>query len=224
MRIPMFMDVSEMNVLVLGGGNEAVKKTKKFLKYGARMTIYSLEFDEELLKLAKEGSVELVKGDVRDRQVIERLIGENDIVIYTVPDLPEVEDWVIDICKKGHKLYIISTDAKKTQIAMPVETVGAGLRIAVTSEGRSTLVAKLVAEEISRYLKGRNDLELLLDVMTFLKEYMKKNKVHYKVRMEIYRELFTDEKLRELVNRLDRDGAIAYIVDYVNKHAQRAIR
>ncbi len=224
MRIPMFVDVSGMNVLVLGGGEEAVKKTKRFLKYGARVTIYSLEFDEELSKLARQGAVRLIRGDVRDREALERLILENDLVIYTVPDLPEAEDWVIDVCRKGRKLYIISTDARKTQIAMPVETTGAGLRIAVTSEGRSTLVAKLVAEEISRYLEGRNDLELLLDVMTFLKEYMKKNKVHYKVRMEIYRKLFADERLRELVNRLDREGAIAYITDYVNKYVQGTVR
>ena len=224
MRIPMFVDVSGMNVLVLGGGDEAVKKTKRFLKYGAKMTIYSLEFDEVLSKLAEEGAVKLVKGDVRDRETLERLIRESDLVIYTVPDLPEAEDWVIEVCKKGHKLYIISTDARKTQIAMPVETTGAGLRIAVTSEGRSTLVAKLVAEEISRYLEGRTDLELFLDVMTFLKEYMKKNGIHYKVRMEIYRKLFADERLRELISKLDKEGAIAYITDYVNRYGRRAVQ
>jgi precorrin-2 dehydrogenase/sirohydrochlorin ferrochelatase len=225
MRIPMFVDIDGMNVLVLGGGDEAVKKTKRFLKYGARMTIYSLEFDDELLRLSKEGAVRLVKGDVRDRQTLERIIQANDMVIYTVPDMPEAEDWVIDVCRKGRKLYIIATDAKKTQIAMPVETVGAGLRIAVTSEGRSTLVAKLVAEEINSYLKGRKDLELFLDVMTFLKEYMKENKVHYKSRMELYRKLFADKKLRELVSRLDRQKALAYIVDVVDGHVrERASR
>lgn len=225
MRIPMFVDIDGMNVLVLGGGDEAVKKTKRFLKYGASMTIYSLKFDDELLKLGREGSVRLVRGDVRDRQTLERIIQANDMVIYTVPDMPEAEDWVIDICKKGHKLYIIATDAKKTQIAMPVETVGAGLRIAVTSEGKSTLVAKLVAEEINSYLKGRNDLKLFLDVMTFLKEYMKENKVHYKVRMELYHKLFADKTLRELISKLDREGALAYIVDVVERHVhQRAGR
>lgn len=224
MRIPLFIDVNGMNVLVLGGGNEAVKKTRRFLKHGARVAVYGLEFNEELLKLAEGGLVKLMRGDVRDRQALEGLIRENDIIIYTVPDLPEVEDWVIDACKRWRKLYVISTDAKKTQVVVPVEAAGAGLRIAVTSEGRSTLVAKLVAEEISKYLEGREDLKLLLDVMGFLKDYMKENKIHYKVRMEVYRELFLDGRLRGLVNKLDREGAMAYVIDYVDKRARRAVQ
>jgi precorrin-2 dehydrogenase/sirohydrochlorin ferrochelatase len=217
MRIPMFIDVSDMKVLVLGGGDEGLKKTKRFLKHGAKVTIYSLKFNDELLKLNEEGKVKLVKGDVRDSYIVEELILKHDIIVYTIPNLHNIEEWVIKRCKELHKLYNIAVDASKTQVVMPIEVSGAGLRIAVTSEGKSTLVSKLAAEEIGKYVKAREDIRLFLEIMRFVKSYMRENKIHYKKRMEIYYKLFQDEGLRSLVKELKKDEAIDYTINFIKR-------
>lgn len=215
--MPMFVDVRGYRVLVLGGGREGTKKAKRFLSYGAAVTVYSLEFSEELRRLADDGRVKLVRGDVRDSEAVERLIRESDIVVYTVPDLPEVEDAVSALCRKLRKLYVMSTDASKSQVAIPVEARVCGLRVAVTSEGKSTLAAKYALGEIVKALSGRRDVEVMLEALWFAKRYMKSAGIHYRERMRLYHAIYGDEAFRAAVARGDLRSAVERVKELVRR-------
>ncbi len=211
MRIPMYIDITGYKVLVLGGGYEATKKVRRFIRYRPIITVYSLEFSDELVRMSNEENVSLVKGDVRDIDKLERLITENDIVIYTVPGLEEVEKKVREICVKHRKLHILSTNAQLTQVAMPVEIEIHGLKFTAYSAGRSTLVALLALDEIEKCLKPKRYLSILLEAMSYLKTYMKKRGIPYKTRMRMYRELINDERLWKLATEEKLDEAISYV-------------
>jgi len=214
--IPIYLDISYYNVLVLGGGYEATKKVSRLIKHGASITVYSLEFSDELKRLAENGTISIIKGDVRDLEEVEKLIRESDLIVYTVPGLDDVESWVARTCRKYRKIHIISTNASITQAALPVEMLLHGLRFTVFSGGKSTLVALKTLDMIRECLRGRNDIEILLEAMYFLKLYMKNKQIPYKVRMRVYREIFRDEGLLQYVERGDLEGAKEYIRIYVD--------
>ena len=211
MRIPMYIDITDYRILVLGGGYEATKKVKRFIKYGPEILVYSLDFSEELKQLEKEGSIKLIQGDVREIDRIEKLVRNSDIVIYTVPSQDVIEKKVKEMCKKNRKLHIISTNAQITQVAMPVETEIHGLRFTAYSAGKSTLVALLALEEIKKCLTDKGYLAVLLEAMHHLKTYMKKREIPYRIRMEMYRRLIKDENLMKYVYDEDLEKAISYV-------------
>jgi precorrin-2 dehydrogenase/sirohydrochlorin ferrochelatase len=219
MRIPMYVEAEKLRVLVLGGGEEAEKKARRFLEHGAKVTVYSLDFGDWLREAGEKGLVKLVQGDVMQRWDVERLIAGSDLVIYTIPEIPEAERFVKETCEKHRKLYVLATNAEETMVAMPIEVRAAGLRIAVTSEGKSTLVAKWAAEEISKCLEGRRDIELMLDVMWEAKKLMKSRGISYKDRIRLYRSLFGDERLRSAVAEGDKEKALRIISEAISAHS-----
>ena len=207
MRIPMYVEASMLRVLVLGGGSEAEKKARRFLEHGSKLTIYSLEFTEWLKDAGARGLIGILKGDVEDKESLLGLIGEHDLVIYTIPELPKVERFVRDECMRERKLFILATNADETMVAMPVEVRVDGLRVAVTSEGKSTLVARWVADQIGELLGGRRDIEVMLEAMWYAKRLMKEVGLDYRTRMPLYHRLFSDGDLWKAAKAGDLEEA-----------------
>lgn len=203
----------------MGGGREATKKAMKFLRYGASVTIYSLQFSDKLLEIAEgNDKVKLLRGDVRRIDFISKLIDKYDIVVYTVPDMDDIERWVKLTCKKLRKIYILSTNAKETGAALPIETTIHGYVITVFSGGKSSLASKYTANEIKKYLETRLDLKLMLETMGYVKRYLKEKRVNYKDRMKLYHIIFNDRLYRCAIQKRDREEAYSRIHQLVDKY------
>ncbi|RSN74110.1 precorrin-2 dehydrogenase/sirohydrochlorin ferrochelatase family protein [Candidatus Methanodesulfokora washburnensis] len=209
MRIPMFIEMNGFRVLVVGGGEEGTKKARRFSEHGAEVRVMSMDFTDQLLEMERSGRVKLIRGNACDRNLLEKLIEESDLVVYTIGDRPDIERAVEEIAKRKRKLLNLATDADRTQVVMPIEERAGDIRIAVTSEGKSTLVVKEAAERVANFLREQRDIMAMLEVMGHLKKYMKERKIPFDKRMEVYRSAFRDEKLRELA-LTDINRAIKY--------------
>ncbi|MEM2190049.1 MAG: NAD(P)-dependent oxidoreductase, partial [Archaeoglobaceae archaeon] len=55
MRVALFIEFEGKKVAVIGGGYVGTTRAKKFLETGAKVTVFSLNFSDELLKLSEEG-------------------------------------------------------------------------------------------------------------------------------------------------------------------------
>ena len=53
MFFPVMVDLSSMEVLVVGGGRIAYRKVKKLLDFGGRVKVIAPEFCQDLYSLAK---------------------------------------------------------------------------------------------------------------------------------------------------------------------------
>lgn len=75
-----------MKVLITGGaGFFGLHMTKKCVDMGEEVTLLDIaEYD----KAEYDKSVKLVKGDVRDAEIMDKLISENDVVIHAAAALP----------------------------------------------------------------------------------------------------------------------------------------
>lgn len=219
-KIPIYIDISGFHILVLGGGEEATKKVRRYAVYTDNITVYSMEFREELIELSREHGVKLIRGDVRDWSSVDELIKESDLIIYTIPGIDTAEAWVKDRCEEYRKLYILSTNAAETMAAMPHETEIHGLRITAFSDGKSSLVSMEVLDIIREFLSEKAYLETLTEAMYYLKRHMRSKGVDYKTRMMIYRRIFRDPIFRSYVHNNDSSGAKNYIEGYVERVAE----
>src|SRR3954452_3177672 len=78
---PIYLDIEGRNVLIIGGGNVCARKAETMMNYGARVTILSPEFTDEIEKWATEGCLPLTrkKYDPAD-------LGDAHIVIASTDD------------------------------------------------------------------------------------------------------------------------------------------
>jgi precorrin-2 dehydrogenase/sirohydrochlorin ferrochelatase len=206
MRVPIYVEFEGKNVLVIGGGGVGTFRAKKFLNAGASVKVLSLDFSEELKNLQKDGKVELIMGDVRDIEKLERLIEESDLVVVALP-FTDYNDTIVEIAKRYKTLVNLANDAKKTEVVIPFEGEFEGIRFAVTTEGKSGIVARRVKDIFLKALEEDEDVVFFLKAMDHLKKYMKSKNVPIQLRMKLYFAVSDDEQFRKLVREGDVESA-----------------
>ncbi len=206
MRIPLYIEFEDKKVLVIGGGGVGTVRARKFLEAGAKVRVLSLEFSDELRKLAKDGKVELIKGDAFDEELLENLISDSDLVVVAIPSL-KVNDIVLKIAKKHKTLVNLANDAERTEVVVPFEDEVEGIRFAVTTEGKSGIVARKVKEAFRRMLEEDEETIFFLKAMEHLKRFMKSHNVPVQLRMKLYFVISADKEFRRLVKEGKVDEA-----------------
>ena len=218
MRIPIYVEFEGKNVLVIGGGGVGTFRAKKFLKAGAKVKVLSLDFSDELKRLERENSLKLVRGDVRDLEKLEELIKNSDLVVVAIP-FTDLNDEILRIAKRYKTLVNLANDASKTEVVIPFEGEFEGIRFAVTTEGKSGIVARKVKDLFLKALEEDEDVVSFLRAMDHLKRYMKSRGIPIQTRMKLYFAVSSDEKFRELVRRGEVESAKRWaeklVEDYV---------
>lgn len=199
MRVPLYIEFTGKNVLIIGGGGVGTARARKFREAGAEIRVLSLEFSEELVELSKEGKVELIRGDAFNENLLESLISWCDLVTVAVGDL-RVNDTVIRLARRYKALVNLANDAERTEVVVPFEGEVDGIRFAVTTEGKSGVVARRVVDVFMETLKDDSESLYLLETMHHLKKYMKSKDVPVQLRMKLYFVISADEEFRNLVN------------------------
>ena len=213
MRIPLYIDFRGKNVLIIGGGGVGTSRAKKFKKSGANVRVLSLDFSEELKNL----EVEPVKGDARDLNLLEKHIKWCDLVTVAIPDV-SVNDAVIRLARKHKALVNLANDAERTEVVVPFEGEIEGIKFAVTTEGKSGIVARLVRDRIAEMLENDEETLNLLKAMDFLKRYMKEKDIPIAVRMKMYFAVSCDEVFRRLIKENNVDDAKKYAIRFVEEY------
>ena len=201
MRIPLYVEVEGRNVLVVGGGNVGTRRALKFLEAGANVRVLSKEFSSRLVEKSREEQrLQLIRADASNPGEVESLVRWADIVVLATDNL-ELNRRISRLARKYGRLVNNATDASDTEVVVPFELEVNGIRVAVTTEGRAGVVARLAAERIKNLLESDVELRTLMEVMSRAKEYMKKVIGSPKKRFPIYFELADDEKLRSLARQ-----------------------
>ncbi len=135
---PVFLKVTELEVLIVGGGNVGLEKLTFLLKSSpsARVTIVSKAFIPEVISLAKGHSVSIVE----DAYNSSYLSGKQ-IVIATTDDL-DVNLQVYRDCKKEHILVNLADNPTYCDFYMGGIVTKGNVKIAISTNGKSPTAAK----------------------------------------------------------------------------------
>ncbi len=210
MRVPLFIEFHGKKVAVIGGGNVGTSRAKKFLEVGAEVTVFSLEFSKELKKLEKEGKTRLIEKRVED---LDDELSEFDLVVVAIGDKSHNARFK-ELAKKHRFLLNLANDASETEVVVPFEGGKNGIRFAVTTEGKSGVVARVVRDKFQQLLESDKTIFTYLTAMEHLKNFMKSREIPINIRMRVYAiagsskellklsELGKVEEAKELVERI----------------------
>ena len=148
---PIYLDIEERSVLIIGGGNVCARKTETMMKYGARVTITSPQFTEEIEEWARQGMVQL------RRKTYE--IGDLDgasIVIASTDD-PCVNARIARDCRRRRIPVNVVDVTHLCEFIVPAIVERGTIQIAVSTGGKSPALARTLKEDLQKFVGPEYD-------------------------------------------------------------------
>ena len=135
---PIFLKVTQLNVLIVGGGNVGLEKLTFLLKSSpnAKVTVVAPDFHSELVELAKKHAVKLID-DVYNVTYIE---GKHMVIATT--DNIDVNVEVYKDCKNRHILVNVADNPPYCDFYMGGIVTKGNIKIAISTNGKSPTLAK----------------------------------------------------------------------------------
>lgn len=218
--MPFFIEMSQKKILIIGGGYKGLKRVEKYLKTGAEIIVYSKSFDEKLIELADGNQVKLVKGDVEDYERLEELIEESDIVMVAL-EKKDYNEKIKKITKKYRRLLNLANDAEETDLVVPIDSTVGPLRIAITTEGKSSIIAREALHKIVKLLEEDIELREFTELMYSVKKIVKKTHFDSKKKLEIYYKIYNNSLLREAIKIGDYGKAREIVFNILREEGLR---
>ncbi|MBO0323875.1 bifunctional precorrin-2 dehydrogenase/sirohydrochlorin ferrochelatase [Muricauda sp. CAU 1633] len=135
---PIFLKVSNLNVLIVGGGNVGLEKLTFLLKSSpnAQVQMVAPEFLQDTLDLAQKHSVEITKAEYRK----EFLKGKHIVVACT--DKVEVNEQVYHDCRERSILVNVADNPPYCDFYMGGIVTKGNVKVAISTNGKSPTTAK----------------------------------------------------------------------------------
>lgn len=135
---PIFLKVTQLNVLIVGGGNVGLEKLTFLLKSSpnAKVTIVAPEFHPELIALAQEHSVQIIE----DLYMNSYLEGKHLVIATT--NYVDVNIQVYNDCKAQCLLVNVADNPPYCDFYMGGIVTKGNIKIAISTNGKSPTLAK----------------------------------------------------------------------------------
>lgn len=186
---PIFLKVSHLKVLIVGGGNVGLEKLTFLLKSSPRAQVQMVapEFLSDTLELAKKHNVEITKAVYADHF----LKGKHIVIACT--DKPKVNEQVYHDCRELGKLVNVADNPPFCDFYMGGIVTKGNVKVAISTNGKSPTTAKRLRQFFEDVLPDNID-----DLVNNLNEYRKTLKGDFEQKVEALNE-FT----KGLVNNKD---------------------
>ena len=146
---PLFVDLSEKNVLVVGAGHIASRRAAAILPFAGRVTVVAPEVSPSLEELADGGRIALLRRgfqpeDLEDAQLVLTATGDS-----------ELDKTVVTLCRERHIPVNAASDKTLCDFHFPGLARRENIVVGVNAGGTDHKAARPVTEKIREFL--RND-------------------------------------------------------------------
>lgn len=141
---PIFLDIEERSVVIVGGGEVCARKAETMMKYGARVTVVSPVFTPEIEAWADEGKL------VTRRKRYEAAdLDDANIVIASTDDTAVNEQIAADCRARRIPVNVVDV-TPLCEFIVPAILEKGSIQIAISTGGKSPALARTLKEDLSR--------------------------------------------------------------------------
>jgi siroheme synthase-like protein len=148
---PIFLDIEDRNVVIIGGGNVCARKAETMMNYGARVTVIAPEFTPEIEKWAEEGTLK-----IRRKRYEENDLDGANIVIASTDD-ESVNTRIAEDCRRRRIPVNVVDVTHLCEFIVPAIIEKGSIQIAVSTGGRSPALARTLKEDLQRAIGPEYD-------------------------------------------------------------------
>ncbi|ANW95056.1 siroheme synthase [Wenyingzhuangia fucanilytica] len=191
---PVFLKVTALETLIVGGGNVALEKLSFLLKSSpdAKVTMISPFFREETIAKANEGKVKMVVGNY-DSSLLE---GKHIVIATT--DVPSVNMQVYNDCKARAILVNLADNPPYCDFYMGGIVTKGNVKIGISTNGKSPTMAKRLRQFFESVLPENID-----DLAEYLNKYRDTIKGDFEEKVERMNE-FTKGLVEDVKKKINK--------------------
>lgn len=146
---PMFVDLAEKNIVVVGGGNIATRRVKTMLQFTRNVKVIAPKMTEELLDLGRKSYAELMVRPVK------RSDFANAFMVIAATNDWKLNDEIYRVCKEEGIYVNVADDKEKCDFQFPgifrQEDMVVGIMANDPKKARNAFVA--VEEAMAEYIE-----------------------------------------------------------------------
>jgi siroheme synthase-like protein len=199
---PIFIDVEERDVVIIGGGNVCARKAETMMRYGARVTIVSPEITAEIAEWEAERKLEVRRKRYADSDL------EGATIVIASTDDTSVNEQVAADCRRRRIPVNVVDVTPLCEFIVPAIIEKDGIQIAVSTGGKSPAIARTLKEDLQRAVGP---------------EYAEVNEILGSLRDSAKRTLPTDVDRKHFFDSIIARGVLPMIRDGHARDAYEAI-
>lgn len=144
--LPIFTEIRNNPVLIVGGGSVALRKARLLTDAGARLTVVSHDFHPELEAMAQTHGHELLKGDFADELV------DGQILVIAATDDEKVNRGVATAANSRNVLVNVVDDPANSNFIFPAIVDRSPIIVAISSGGDAPVLVRRLREKLETLL------------------------------------------------------------------------
>ena len=191
---PLFLDLSNKAVLVVGGGEVACRKIDALLRAGARVTIVSPQIAKYLYKLVEQGKCEWIQNFYSPSVLSNRFVQ-----VWATTDNPDLNHQVHKDAKKIGVLVNVVDDLPYCDFITPSMIDRGRIQIAISSGGASPVLVRNVRETLESVLP--QNLGLLAEFGASKRTSIKERLPTVDLRRKFWEMFFAIREVKEATSR-----------------------
>ena len=144
---PMFIDLSDKKIVVVGGGNIATRRVRTLLQFTRNITAIAPKCTMELQELGKTGYVNLITRPVK------RSDFDMAYMVIAATNDRKLNDEIHRICKQEGIYVNVASDRDQCDFYFPGIYMQDELVVGITASGLNHKKARRIREEIQKALE-----------------------------------------------------------------------
>ena len=193
MLYPINLELKDVEITIIGGGDVAYRKCKNFLDFGKNVKVVSNKFIDEFYKL--KDKVEMIE-DVYKEDYI-----RNSFIVVAATNNKKINKRVGIYCRNSGKLVNVVDDIELSNYTVPSYVKRGDLLISISTGGKSPSLSSKIKKELEE--KYDDSYEEYINILGELRKEIIKNYEDISVRKKMLNGLLnlTLEELRLLRNK-----------------------
>ncbi len=151
MWFPLFINLENKKILVIGGGKVAAKKIEKILEYEADITVVTENVVEEKLLKLENVKIENNQKIENDKAKIEKLVKGYFLVIAATDD-EELNENIANVCDSNGMLINNVSSKVKMNAMFGGIVKNSEFQIAISTSGKNCKRSRAMKSEIQKVL------------------------------------------------------------------------
>ena len=151
MWFPLFINLENKKILVIGGGKVAAKKIEKILEYGADITVVTENVVEEKLLQLENIKIENNQKIENDKAKIEKFVKGYFLVIAATDD-EELNENIANVCDSNGMLINNVSSKIKMNAMFGGIVKNSEFQIAISTNGKNCKRSRAMKSEIQKVL------------------------------------------------------------------------
>ena len=151
MWFPLFINLENKKILVIGGGKVANKKIEKILEYGADITVVTKNVVEEKLLQLENIKIENNQKIENDKAKIEKLV-KGYFLVIAATDNEELNENIANVCDSNGMLINNVSSKIKMNAMFGGIVKNSEFQIAISTSGKNCKRSRAMKSEIQKVL------------------------------------------------------------------------